>query len=104
MFSGNTQFLVNSPAAVAQAVKTKLNLWQGQWFLDSAVGTPYLQQVIGFGTIDTRDIAIQAVILNTEGVLGALGYSSVVGPGRKFKVNVAQLLTIYGTTSLSVSL
>ena len=105
MFSGNTQFLVNSPAAVAQAVETKLNLWQGQWFLDSSVGVPYLTQVIGYGTQNTRDVAIQAIILNTEGVLDALGYSSSVDSAtRSFKVNVEQLITIYGPTQLSVSL
>jgi len=103
MFSGNTQFLVDSPAAVAQAVLTKLKLWQGEWFLDSSVGTPYTQQVLGTGTQNTRDIAIQSIILGTEGVLDAIGYQSSVN-GRQFTVNVQQLITIYGSTELSVSL
>lgn len=32
--SGDDTWLINSPEAVAQAVKTRFALWYGQWFLD----------------------------------------------------------------------
>ena len=96
--SGNTRFLVNSPAAVAQAVKTKLGLLQGEWFLDKTKGVPYATQILGTATQATRDLAIQNAILNTEGVLDIAQYSSSVNPTtRAFSVTVT-LDTIYGTT------
>ena len=38
-------FLVNSSAAVAQCVKTRLMLFKGEWFRDIRVGIPYFQYV-----------------------------------------------------------
>lgn len=102
IFSGNTQFLVNSPETVAQAVLTRLRLWQGQWFLDTNVGVPYLTQVIGFGTAGVRDGAIQNVILNTPGVNQILDYQSQL-VGRALNIT-ATIDTIYGVTPVTLSL
>jgi hypothetical protein len=43
-------FLVNSPAAVGQAVLTRVKLMQGEWFLDQTAGTPYDTEILGAGT------------------------------------------------------
>ena len=37
---GNSDFYSDDPEGVAQNVKTRLQLWQGQWFLNTADGTP----------------------------------------------------------------
>ena len=44
---GDDTWLVNSPEAVAQAIKTRFLLWYGQWFLDTTEGTPWIQSVLG---------------------------------------------------------
>lgn len=100
-FSGNTRFLVNSPATVAQAVETVLGLLQGEWFLDSTVGVPYATQVLGTGTQATRDLVIQNAILGTEGVTDINQYSSTFNPTtRSFTVNCT-IDTLYGPATIT---
>lgn len=100
-FSGNIVFLVNSPQAVAQAVKTVLALMQGEWFLDQTIGVPYSTQILGTGTQATRDLVIQNAILGTQGVTDINQYSSQYNPTtRSFTVNCT-IDTIYGPTPLS---
>lgn len=96
---GSANFLVNSPAAVAQAVLTRLRLEEGEWFLDVTEGTPYQTQVLGYGTEKSRDVAIRNRVLGTPGVTEIVSYSSSVLPGRKFSVN-ATLNTLYGQANI----
>lgn len=94
-------FLVNSPVAVGQAVLTRLKLIQGEWFLDQTAGTPYDTQILGAGTESTRDLAIQTVILEMQGVTEIVDYASYLDPStRKFTV-AATINTIYGQTTIT---
>ena len=69
-------FHVNTPAAVAQAVHTRLLLWTGEWFLDTQEGTPYMERILGVGTQGIRDSVIRSRILGTEGVEEITEYAS----------------------------
>ena len=69
-------FLVDSPACVAQAVQTRLNMWTGEWFLDVTDGTPYMQDILGRNT--NYDFEIKSRILNTPGVVSITDYTSTV--------------------------
>jgi len=93
---GNANFLINSPAAVAQAVKTRLLLMAGEWFLDNTDGTPYSTEILGTGTALLFDQAIRERILDTQGVTGIVLYASQV-LNRKLSVQ-ATISTIYGVT------
>src|ERR1035437_4848234 len=99
---GSGNYLVNTPAAVAQAVATRLKLFTEEWFLDQTEGTPYATQVFGFGTDSTRDLAVRTRILETQGVTDIVDYSSEVvndseGPtNRRRFVVTATLDTLYG--------
>lgn len=102
------RWLVNSPQTVAQAIQTRLNLWQGEWFLDTTDGTRYLTQVLGERYNKAPDAAIKKRILGTPGVSQLISYSSTFnaptdGIKRTFRVN-AQVQTIYSMTPVSVSL
>lgn len=55
--SGDDTWLINSPEAVAQAVKTRFELWYGQWFLDTTEGTPWIQSVLGKQKPETYNLA-----------------------------------------------
>ena len=96
---GGGNFLVNSPAAVLQAIDTRLKLATGEWFLDKTEGTPYSTEILGAGTENTRDLAFQERILETQGVVSISNYtSSFDARTRKFSFSV-DVTTIYGTVT-----
>jgi hypothetical protein len=99
---GAVDFYINSPDGVAQAVKTRLALLQGEWFLDTQEGTPYATQILGTNTQNTYDIAIRSRILGTQGVNELIYYQSSIN-NRSLSV-YATIDTIYGPTSISVTL
>lgn len=94
-------FLVDSPQAVAQAIRTRLALWAGEWFLDSREGTPYEEKILGYGTQGTRDLAIKERIAGTQGVRQLMSYSSSVSADRKISAR-ATVETSYGTTTVQI--
>lgn len=77
---GSADFLVDETAAVAQAVKTRLLLFQGEWFLNLDEGTPWLTQVVGDHTRPLADMALKTRILGTLGVRAILAWSSSFNP------------------------
>jgi hypothetical protein len=98
---GQDNFLTNTPAAVGQAVVTRLKLLVGEWFLDVTEGTPYSTNVLGAGTVGEYDLAIQERVLGTQGVLSILLYESVLDKNtRELTVNIT-VDTVYGQTTIS---
>lgn len=93
---GETDFWINKAEGVAQNIQTRLGLWEGEWFLDKTQGTPWSQEVLGYGTASLRDIAVKTRIRETNGVSsnGLLAYSSSVNSARQFSWS-AQVLTVY---------
>ena len=101
---GPADYHVDTPECVAQAVKTRLALLAGEWFLDLAEGTPYVTHVWGKHTKDTYDPLLRRRILQTEGVTELVSYESTFDPNtRKLTVSV-ELNTVYGTTSVNTTL
>lgn len=97
-FAGNSPWLVNSPATVAQAILTRMRLYAGEWFLDTREGLDKAL-ILGYHTQGTRDQAIQQRIRDTPGVLRIVSYSSSVDEERNFRVS-ANVDTIYGETTV----
>lgn len=102
LFSGNSPFLVDSPEAVAQAVKTRLRLFSGEWFLDDRVGLD-LNKILGNNTQSSRDYEVKRRILGTRGVRSIVSYSSQVTPQRRFVVE-ATVDTDYGYVNITETL
>ena len=99
---GLSQILENTPEAVAQAVKTRLQLITGEWPLDLEEGTPYNTQILGTNTQPFYDLAIQERILGTQGVTRIVEYTSVV---EDRDLSVSCLIdTVYGASQLQVVL
>lgn len=100
MGGGLASFYINSPEAVAQAVKTRLLLFLSEWFLDTTDGTDWFGRVLGKYTQGTRDAVIRERILDTLGVNTILTYSSSFNSAtRTFTVN-ASLDTVYGVVPI----
>jgi len=99
-----TDFYQNVPAAVGQAVQTRLRLFTSEWFLDSTEGTPWRTDVLGKYTAQSYDSVIKARILGTQGVRQIRDYSSSVDPVKRSLSVAATIDTIYGSTSLNVTL
>ena len=98
---GDDSWLVNSPEAVAQAIKTRFLLWYGQWFLDTTEGTPWIQSVLGKQRPETYNLAIRQRILETQGVSSITAFNTTVD-GRTRRVTfTATVETIYGTTTVT---
>jgi hypothetical protein len=106
---GSGDFWHNVPDAVGQAIKTRLLLFTGEWFLDTAAGTPWggfplselvvrQGQILGEHTQLSRDMAIKERVLTTEGVTNIANYGSSFDPdARTFRINMV-VDTIYGSS------
>lgn len=101
--AGLAAFHIDSVEAVAQAVRTRLALWKREWFLDLEEGLDWENEILGVHTEGSRDLALRAHILETQGVTEIVAYFSTLDPTtRRFTVNVT-LETVYGTASLEES-
>lgn len=99
---GSSDFLQNTPEAVAQCVMTRLALWQGQWFIDTDEGTPWLQGILGKG--DFAESLIKERILATQGVLSITEFESILNPDTRSMAITVTIETEYGTATLGTEL
>lgn len=98
---GQADFWLNTPDGVGQACETRLLLLKGEWFLDVTVGTDYAGAILGVNTAATRDLELKRTILQTQGVLELVSYTSQL-EARNFTVQ-ATIKTIYGQTDIEVT-
>lgn len=97
---GENTFLENSPECVAQAVNTRLQLWQGEWFLDSQQGTPYRQSVLGKQYNDAWPLLLIDRISQTAGVSSVIDVTSLNTEKRGVTFS-ATIDTVYGQTKIT---
>lgn len=98
---GDDTWLINSPEAVAQAIKTRFLLWYGQWFLDTTTGTPWIQSVLGKQKPGIYNMAIRQRILDTLGVESISEFNTTVDSATRRVIFTATVNTIYGTTTVT---
>ncbi len=91
---GAAEFLANTPETVAQAVKTRLELLRGEWFLDTTEGLD-TALILGAGTQATYDQVVQERILGTEGVTTIDSYASYLADDRSLTI-ACFISTVYG--------
>lgn len=101
--NGSLDFYFNVPAAVGQAVQTGLLLWQGEWFLDTSVGMPWIQGVLGKQTQAVADGTIQNQVVNTQGVTDISSYESEFDTVNRTMDVALKIDTIYGPTQVDIA-
>jgi len=74
--ASQADFHRDSPEGVAQAVLTRIQLYTGDWFLDTSEGLDWRGKVLGTGTKNLYNLEIRARILGTTGVTGLDAYAS----------------------------
>lgn len=94
-------FFKDVPEAPAQAIRTRLMLFVGEWFLDVSSGTAYQGGILGKYTQDIADSVIRERILGSEGVTDIESYSSSINPETRTLVYSATVNTIYGQVTIS---
>lgn len=99
---GDRDFFVDTAEGVAQNVVTRLSLWQGQWFLDTSDGTPWLQQILGKHSV--VDQIIKSRILDTPGVVAISSYESIINNDTRSMTVSATIDTEYGTATLGTEI
>lgn len=98
---GDDTWLINSPEAVAQAIKTRFELLYGQWFLDTTEGTPWIQSVLGKQRPELYNLAIRQRILETKGVKSITEFNTAVNTSSRRVTFTATVETFYGMTTLT---
>lgn len=84
--ASQNNFLIDSPAAVAQAVMTSLKLWLGEWYLNVNDGTPYPESVLGYHNQSEADSTISAQILGVQVIISSTNVPSGTTPGQTVAV------------------
>lgn len=99
--NGVSNFWVNQPEGVAQAVKTRLRLVLGEWFYDTTDGTAWFTKILGNNTRATRDPVVRNRTLQTTGMQKILAFSSGFDPQtRTYTVNMT-FETVYGNSDVT---
>lgn len=108
--NGQLDFYRDEPAAVGQAVLTRLLLFLGEWYLDITAGTPYLQGILGKHSKQEADTTIQAVVLGTTtddgstlGVTDIPKYESEINADTRGMNVQLSVDTIYGPTAVQIA-
>lgn len=97
----NNDYYKDQKEAIAQSLLTRLQLWRGEWYLDTQEGTPYMQEILGKNTQSTALRALQERILNTEGVTGIVSISVDTDSDTRKSSFIVTVNTIYGETSIN---
>lgn len=101
---GLANFYINSADGVGQEVVTRLKLIQGEWYLDTSQGVPWLTQILGYSQQAVRDLLIKNTILTTPNVNTLDYFNSVTNKTIRTYNVTANINTVYGPTTISTNL
>jgi hypothetical protein len=96
-FAGNSLVLVTDAHAVGQHARERLQTFEGEWFLNAAVGVPWLTQILGQGYDPAlAESVVKATLLATDGVTEITSFSvSFDQPSRGLRIRSVEVKTDY---------
>ncbi len=100
--NGQLDFYRDVPEAVGQAVKTRILLWVGEWFLDTSEGTQFMLGILGKHSKEVADRTIRDRVLKTQGVTNIETYESTIDPDSRLLTVTLTINTIYGPTKVQL--
>lgn len=102
--AGNSEFYIDIEA-VAQAIKTRLQLFKATFWRDLNDGTPWLQEILGARASEQHLLTVDSIIQNriagTTGVLGIVDYNRTYDRDTRRYSYTTTVQTIYSTTVIS---
>lgn len=93
-------FWINVPDGVAQAVLTRLQLYLGEWFLDTSDGTDWRHKVLGNRTATLYGPMLRTRILQTRGVVELVSFASQLNRDTRALGIQGEINTLYGDIAL----
>ena len=99
--SDNSLAVARDAAAIAQHVKQRMKMFEGEWFLDTTAGLPWIPQRGRFGIFDRpyragqSEALIKAEILDTPGVVEITEFEARIDASRRALVIEAEIVTIF---------
>lgn len=95
--------LINTPETVGQAIDTRLGLFVGEWFADTADGTDWFGKILGHGATELYALELRQRVLETPGVTRIISFTPTFDPNKR-QLDVEMFVdTQYGQTSLTGS-
>ena len=79
-FGNGSAVYLTGAAAVAQAIRTGIMLFLGEWWENLSLGVPMFQKILGTSTRNKAsiDLILQQQILSTQGVVSLLNFNSSI--------------------------
>ncbi len=97
--AGSGFAIVRDADYVTQAIKTKLQLYQGEWFLNLKKGVPWFQEIfVAPADVGRAGALIQAEILAVEGVQYLSKYDNTFDAGIRELTITFDAVTDFGST------
>jgi len=105
-FQGNGQSnFISDIDAVAQIIKQRLQLLQGEWWADTNDGLPFWQSIAGYAgganSAQNINLLIQARILGTPFVTGLTSVNAAYNPANRSYTFSATVQTQFGAVTVT---
>lgn len=95
--AGSSLVLARDALAVGQHARQRLMTFEGEWFLDTTAGVPWLTQILGKGQDPAlAEAVVKANLLGTDGVTEITSFSvGFAQPTRGLQIKGVEVKTDY---------
>ena len=105
--ASNNLVVARDARAIGEHVKQRLKMFNGEWFLDTSAGLPWLPRPAQFAIFDRpyqagqSEALIKAEILDTPGVVAIEQFEARVDRATRGLIIEAEILTVFDTVTIN---